>query len=129
MLEWLNKKQSHYGISSADVVVTKSIVNNRDYFNIRFLEKVMPNVSRNGYVRIAVDGTRLYFDEADFSEGWKLQVTRGTGNRYLRIAAEGKLKDAIEIGSYDLELDKYTGYYYIDIDKKHEKQKIKWENK
>jgi len=127
-MEWLSKKSSNAGMNNADVVITKSINNGKIYFNIRFLEKVLPNVSRNGFVRIAIDGTRVYFDEADFGDGWKLQQANNTVNKYLRIKGDGKLRE-LELGSYDLQLDAYSGYYYIDKDKKLEKTRIKWENK
>lgn len=127
-MEWLSKKSVNAGLNSTDVVITKSFMNGKNYFNIRFLEKVLPNISRNGFVRIAIDGTRIYFDEAEFAEGWKLQQSKGTSNQYLRVKTEGKLRD-IEVGSYNLELDAYTGYYYIDTDNKLEKQKLKWENR
>ena len=127
-MEWLSKKSANAGMNNADVVITKSVVNGKIYFNVRFLEKVLPNISRNGFVRIAIDGTRVYFDEADFGDGWKLQQANNTVNKYLKIKGDGKLRE-LELGSYNLKLDVYSGYYYIDTTEKLEKQSIKWESK
>ena len=94
--------------------------------NICFFHEVYkliaPNLDR---IAVAIDGTRLYFQENN--KGWKISdYSKSKDKARLKIDGSILPVDTIEKGNYQLEYDRDRNLYFIDVKNKMENRGLKF---
>lgn len=129
-LEFITKeKNNSTNYRGGDVVITTTLyLKGKTQYstNICFYHEVFkliaPSLDR---IAIAIDGTRLYFQENN--KGWKLTDTSKTGDK-ARLKIDGSILpvETIEKGNYQLEYDRDRNLYFIDVKNKMENRGLKF---
>lgn len=113
-MEWLVKQKSG-GKGFGEVYISEVCKNSSPAVSIRFTGEAIKKITKGSHIKIALKGTRIYFDEAESYEGWKLCSTRGSDNVFFKIKKVALPTTGVEGGNYNLEFDASLGYYYIDV--------------
>lgn len=121
---WITKTKSYNaGTAAQDVVLSvgagslnkKTGVRAADRVTITFHNYAAKRISNSAYIMFGLDGDRLYFAEAEQSNGYKL-----TSDTDFRIAVTQVTSDVFvewvrkHIGGYTLHQDVKSGLYYVD---------------
>lgn len=93
--------------SGKDTSIFVSISKKSNKARLTFYNKWAQAISKSGYIVIAVSGNRMYFKEADETEGWSLSKTNYENTKVISAQNE-KIYKWIEnsgIGSYQFKHD------------------------
>jgi len=102
--------------SGKDTSIFVSISKKSNKARLTFYNKWAQAISKSGYIVIAVSGNRMYFKEADETEGWSLSKTNYENTKVISAQNE-KIYKWIEnsgIGSYQFKHDDELDLYYIE---------------
>lgn len=108
------KKSSNRTQSGADVSLTCVKGHEGMATHITFRNNIFLRISKTDHFVFAVDGNRIYFNEASKREGYKAYNKKNLNNRYVKVSTN--LPEFI--GDYKLEWDSKEGLNYIDISKR-----------
>lgn len=121
-MEWITKQRCYrkpaQGTDVSITVVKNPKVNYGKRTTFAFRNNCHKKITKNGYVCIALIGSKMYFREADEKEGYHIY------KRCKNAKYEAAYRTAVTIdlsgfiGDYDLLFDKETGYWYIDAELK-----------
>lgn len=125
-MEWLTKGGSQNRTQFDGEVILS--VEREKYFLFRFRKNSNFKITDKDYIVIAKDGNRIYFKEADASQGFKL------GNwtnrvRSFKVAIDKLRLDKSAVGEYNLEFDTNLHLHYICLVRKLEAPSLNWEGK
>ena len=132
-LKWETKSKIR-GYEEGEVFIRK-VNDDRSSTAITFKQNSHLRITRTQHIVFAIDGTKLYFREASEFEGFKL--CSGCSKNKPKKATSFTIKvhptmlplSKIEAGAYNLELDKYLGLYYIDVQNKLKQGVLRWNGK
>ena len=123
-------KQKTYVRESEDIVI--AIVNGEKRENgkprkqrvlIHFHNKSGERITKTGYAAFGIDGDRLYFVEADNTEGFKISTAKNEHNGNTQVSDEAFVEWAkSRRGAYALHQDSKSGLHYIQAIAKEEKK-------
>lgn len=129
-LEFITKeKNNSTNYRGGDVVITTAVYSKgkRNYSTIicfyhEVFKLIAPSLDR---IAIAIDGTRLYFQENP--KGWKLTEYTKDGEK-ARLKIDGSILpvETAEKGNYQLEYDRDRNFYFIDVKNKMENRGLKF---
>lgn len=125
-MDWLQKRHRSSGESFGEVYISKVCLKTSPATSFRLKNEVVNKITKTGYVKIAFKGTRMYFDEAESYEGWKL-CSAGVSGQFFKIKDVSlPINLEIGLGNYNVEFDTMLGYYYVDFDKQLDKKAMLW---
>ena len=130
-MEWVVKTYAKVDNSvPCDVVITSVADREKRFTAIRFRRNSHKKITKNRHVIFAVDGTRLYFAEAEPIKGWKLSESGKYDKSvyYFKIDNKRLPIDKVEQGCYNLELDEDRMLWFIDVTHKI-KPGLQWNGK
>lgn len=128
-MEWLEKKQYKCSKDSkGEVFISLITKNSHPSVAIRFAKNSWLKITKNDHVIIGVENGRLYFNQGEDYQGWKLS-TSGKSTKIFKVYQEVLPIGPVETGEYNLEFDSRVGLYYIDVRNKLNKETIIWKGK
>ncbi len=121
-MEWLTKrKKSGKGIGDVYLSIVCKETKPQVGFSIKQSE--VKKLTKTGYVKVALSKNRIYFDEAESHDGWKLNFMKSLNGHFKVALSSLNLEETVQ-GSYKLKFDEMFGYYYIDLTEKLERQEL-----
>lgn len=108
-----------------DASIFVSISPKKNKARFTFYNEWAQAISKSGYIVIAVSGNRMYFKEADETEGWFLSKTNYKNTRVASVQNQN-IYNWIEdggIGSYEFRFDDELELHYIEKMKFERKKK------
>lgn len=135
-MEWVVRKKTNTQSHKGNVYIYScEYQSKRDYKNnihsvVTFINKSWKKVSRTCFLQFGIQGTRLYFREANAKVGYKLSLSANGENATIKVVSSVlPLNKNIEEGDYWLEYDNQLGLYYIDVKNKIEDDGIDWSHR
>ena len=112
-MEWLSKgKSAGNWIKGSDVFISE--IEKGTCISFRIHKNVLDKITRTSFVRFAIEDDRIYFDESDQRDGWRLSPS-GKNGFFFKVRIERTSLQKVPVGNYELKFDKYNGYFYIDL--------------
>ena len=99
-----------------DTSIFVSISKKSNKARLTFYNEWAQAISKSGYIVIAVSGNRMYFKEADETEGWFMSKTNYKNTKVASVQNQN-IYNWIEdggIGSYEFRFDDELELHYIE---------------
>lgn len=85
--------------------------------SIIFRNNIDRNISKTGYVTVAICGERLYFKEEESCIGYKIANSNSKSSKFTKIRNEELNEFTLNhSGDYRMQYDKELNLYYIDTE-------------
>ena len=113
------KKETGNSPTKNSIDVSLTLINKMNGAALSFSPKASAMFGKTDYITGAKLGSRLYFDNSDAKDGFKLSKGRKDCSRRSATFPAKKLGiDGNWIGYYPLQWDRERELFYIDLDKR-----------